>query len=74
MTFAAPKTGVRHSLSASGEGGESTMTVPVQSFESIRRTLKDEKVSILKIDVEGHEVVVIPQLVELFQTQASPKP
>ena len=68
-TFVPPRSGVSHSLAAHGDAAKGAFTVPVKSFQSIVHALKDAKVGILKIDIEGHEVVVIPQLVALFQTQ-----
>jgi len=56
MTFVPPRSGVSHSLSAQGDGAKGAFTVPVKSFQSIVHVLKDAKVGMLKIDIEGHEV------------------
>ena len=68
MSFKPPKSGVSHTLEERGTGN-SSFRIEVKSLESIMTMFGDAKVSVLKIDIEGHEVKVIPQLLEFFGTK-----
>eukprot|EP00961_Rhodomonas_salina_P109784 1477478-Rhodomonas_salina.1 len=67
MEFHSPKggKGVSHTLNAAADG--SSIRVPVRSLGSIMAEFGDTAISVLKIDIEGFEVKVIPQLVELWK-------
>jgi FkbM family methyltransferase len=70
MSFVAPKSGVSHFLSASGDAskGAGKIIVPVKSVASIMKLKHIKKIDILKIDIEGYENEVIPGLMELIKT------
>ena len=63
--FTPPSTGVSHVL----KSGKDAFNVTARSIQSIMEEFGDEKVSILKMDIEGHEVHVIPQLVKMWETR-----
>jgi len=65
MSFLAPESGVSHSLKA-GVKTSTSLTVPTKRFETILNKLKLHHVDVLKIDIEGSELDVIPDLIETF--------
>lgn len=65
MQFTPPSTGISHRLG----DGKGAFRVTARSFPSIMAEFKDQKVSILKMDIEGHEVNVIPRLVKIWETK-----
>jgi FkbM family methyltransferase len=70
MEFHEPKQGVSHSLIKTDHKHEkkSDRVVMVKSLQSIMKTLGHKKASVLKIDIEGYEILVIPSLVKFFKT------
>ena len=69
VNFFPPKEGVSHSLLSKNDS-DSVKALRVQSkkLSSIMKESGDEHITILKIDIEGFEIHVIPELVELFKT------
>lgn len=65
MSFLAPESGVSHSLK-SGVKTSTSLRVPTKRFETILNKLKLHHVDVLKIDIEGSELDVIPDLIETF--------
>ena len=70
MEFYAPKQGVSHSLIKTDHKHEKEThkKVKVKSLQSIMNTLQHKKVSVMKIDIEGYETLVIPHLVKILKT------
>jgi len=67
MNFFEPPSGVSHSLLPK-HSGAMQLSVIARELSSIMTELKDEKVSVIKIDIEGYEIVLIPILMDLFRT------
>eukprot|EP00802_Teleaulax_amphioxeia_P015376 Tamp_15466.p1 GENE.Tamp_15466~~Tamp_15466.p1 ORF type:complete len:385 (-),score=22.06 Tamp_15466:277-1431(-) len=71
MSFFEPLAGVSHSLLSKSDlsGGDQNrkLTVPARELRSIMAEMRDGKISILKIDIEGYEIHLIPALVTLFR-------
>jgi len=72
MTFIEPLAGVSNFLDESGDldtsKGRSKITVPVYTLETLMSKTGTQIVDILKIDIEGYEIKVIPKLIELFKS------
>ena len=69
MEFHAPTQGVSHSLLKMNElhAKKAKRVVTVKSLKSIMNTLQHKKVSVVKIDIEGYEISVIPYLVKFLK-------
>lgn len=69
VNFFPPKEGVSHSL-LTKNNPESLQPLLVKSkkLTSIMNEMGDERITILKIDIEGFEIHVIPELVVLFRS------
>jgi len=67
MSFFEPLKGVSQSLLRK-HAGATQLSVVARELSSIRAELKDTKVSVMKIEIEGYEIVLIPVLVDLFRT------
>ena len=68
MTFFEPISGVSHSLLGQTKSKGKQITVVARELSSIMAELGDEQISVLKIDIEGYEIVLIPALVAMFRT------
>jgi len=67
MTFFEPPIGVSQSLLKKHSGAQHSSVV-ARELSSIMAELKDKRVSVMKIDIEGYEIVLIPKLIDLFRT------
>lgn len=70
MDFYAPSQGVSHSLIKTDHEYTKHMHLKVtaKSLQSIMHRLGHEKVSVMKIDIEGYEILVIPYLITILKT------
>jgi len=66
-TFFEPLKGMSQSL-LEKHAGATQLSVVARELSSIMAELKDKKVHVMKIDIEGYEIVLIPVLVDLFRT------
>jgi len=71
MTFFEPPEGVSHSLLKTKHRRGRQISVVARDLSSILAELRDARVSVMKIDIEGYEIVLIPLLLKLFRTWAS---
>ena len=66
-----PSGGVSHSLVSKSDlcsrDINRKLTVPARELGSIMAEMRDGNISILKIDIEGYEIILIPALVSLFR-------
>ena len=67
LTFNAPS-GAGVSFSLTKDSGSSKIEVQARSLESLMAELGDERVDVLKIDIEGAEKQVIPHLSRVFKS------
>ena len=69
MSFFEPDAGVSHSLLKRTRQNLAAkeLTVAARRLDSIMSEMGDDSISILKIDIEGYEIVLIPALIELFR-------
>jgi len=73
LTFNAPSAGVSHTLetvegnATKLDSNSGSLRVKVFKLETIMKHFGDTTVDILKIDIEGAEIQVIPQLITFFQ-------
>mmetsp|Transcript_77445 Transcript_77445/g.113460 ORF Transcript_77445/g.113460 Transcript_77445/m.113460 type:complete len:357 (+) Transcript_77445:49-1119(+) len=68
MSFYEPQAGVSHSLVTQKQTKGQQISVVARELSSIMAELRDDKISVLKIDIEGYEVMLIPMLVRLFRS------
>jgi len=70
MSFFEPSDGVSHSLldrSATGKPAGKRIVVSARALQSIMAEFGDERIAVLKIDIEGYEIFLIPALIDFLR-------